>query len=106
MGMLMSDLSNSADEAIYLVVVTGIITFIAVMLIRAFRRTNEKPWPAIFVGLYNILLLLLFIFGMLTQISSEGFGFLPVLALTLPWSWLIGWVFNQTGVRSEEHTSE
>ncbi len=62
------------------------------------KRRGEKPWPAIFVGIYMFILLLLFIFGMVTQVDSEGFGFFPLLALTTPWSWLLLWVFSHTGI--------
>lgn len=94
----MSNSSVIADQVAYSIVVVVVITAITVMLFRAFRRKDEKPWPAFFVGLYNIVLLLLYLFGMLTQVSSEGFGFFPLLTLTLPWSRLIEWLFDQTGV--------
>ncbi|MFZ0731013.1 MAG: hypothetical protein WAM79_01690 [Candidatus Sulfotelmatobacter sp.] len=87
-----------AGQAVYAIVVVAVIAVITVMLFRAFRRKDEKPWPEFFVGLYNIVLLLLYLFGMATQVSSEGFGFVPLLALTLPWSRLIEWLFDQTGV--------
>lgn len=90
--------SDSATLVVYSVVVTAVIAAITVMLYRGFRRKAEKPWPALFVGLYNILLLLLFLFGMMTQVTSEGFGFLPLLALTLPWSRLLEWLFDYMGI--------
>lgn len=55
-------------------------------------QTRKKPWPAIFIGIYNALLLLLFLFGAMTQVTSEGFGFLPLFGLTFPWSWIILWL--------------
>lgn len=94
----MFDSNWNDGEAVYLVIVAGAITLISIYLIRAFRRKDEKQWPALFVGIYNILLLLLFIFGMMTQESSEGFGFLPLVALTLPWSWLLGWSLTRLGL--------
>jgi hypothetical protein len=87
-----------AGQAVYAIVVVAVIAVITVMLFRAFRRKDEKPWSEFFVGLYNIVLLLLYLFGMATQVSLEGFGFLPLLTLTLPWSRLIEWLFDQTGV--------
>ena len=58
-----------------------------------------KPWPAICVGIYNLVLLLLYLLGTVTQISSEGFGFFPLIALTMPWSWLAAWLLsNCTGL--------
>lgn len=62
------------------------------MLIRAFRRDGKKSWPTFIVGVYNVLLMFLFLFGMATQVSSEGFGFLPLIALTLPWSLPLDWL--------------
>ena len=90
----MFNLSENYDQVVYTVIVATIIFLIVFMLIRASRRKELKPWPAIFVGLYNILLLLLYLLGMTTQISWEGFGFLPLLALTLPWSWLLEWLIS------------
>ena len=54
--------------------------------------------PQFFVGIYNILLLLLYLLGMTTQIGWEGFGFTPLFALTSPWSWLFMWLASQTKV--------
>ncbi len=62
------------------------ILLIASWLIRTCFRAKRKPWPLIAVGLYNILLLLLYILGVLIQITAEGFGFLPLMAFTLPMS--------------------
>lgn len=39
---------------------------------------------------------------MVTQVDSEGFGFFPLLALTTPWSWLLIWVFAQTGTADSQ----
>jgi hypothetical protein len=61
------------------------------------KKNGEKPWPAIWVGIYMSTLLILFLFGMVTQFSSEGFGFFPLIALTTPWSWLLIWGFAHTG---------
>jgi hypothetical protein len=80
---------------------TGILAAIAgivIYLVRAFRRRTEKPWPAFFVGIYSILLLLSYLFGVMTQVESEGFGFFPLLVLTTPWSWLVLWLLNSSGV--------
>jgi hypothetical protein len=80
---------------------TGILAAIAgivVYLVRAFRRRGEKPWPAFFVGIYNVLLLLLLLFGVAMQVSSEGFGFLPLMVLTTPWSWILVWLAKNTEV--------
>jgi hypothetical protein len=87
----MFDWNWDADEAVHFVIVIAAISAIIVYLVRAFRRQGEKPWPALSVGIYNILLLLLFLFGMMTERESEGFGFLPLIGLTLPWSWLLDW---------------
>lgn len=62
------------------------------------KWNGDKPWPAILVAIYNLVLLLLFLLGMMTQVDWEGFGFFPLLALTTPWSWLLLWIFNQTGI--------
>jgi len=90
--------SENAVQVWYVVLVSITIAVIVALLIRAFIRNSERPWPAIVAGLYNILLLILYLFGMRTQISWEGFGFLPLLALTLPWSRLIEWLFEYTGI--------
>jgi len=47
-----------------------------------------------FAGIYNILLLLLFLLGMLTQVGWEGFGFFPLVTLTTPWSWILDWLLT------------
>jgi hypothetical protein len=39
----------------------------------------------------------MFAFGMFTQESSEGFGFLPLVGLTLPLSWFHGWSLSPFG---------
>jgi hypothetical protein len=64
---------------------------------------NPKHWPAVWVGAYNFTLLLLFIFGAVTQVSWEGFGFLPLLALTLPLSCLFMWLIERVGVSGLGH---
>jgi hypothetical protein len=88
-----------ADQTAYSIVVVAVIGAITVKLFRAFRRKDEKPWPVFFVGLYNIVLLLLYQFGMMTQVGWEGFGFFPLLVLTLPWSGLTMWLLaNHTGL--------
>jgi len=88
----MFDSNWDANQAVYLVIVLGMIAAIVFYLVRAFHNQGQKPWPAFFVGIYNILLLLLFIFGMMTQVTWEGFGFFPLMALTTPWSWLLNWL--------------
>jgi hypothetical protein len=93
----MFDSNGNDGQAVYAVIVVAMIAAIAFFLIRAFRRKGEKPWPLFFVGLYNIVLLLLYLFGMMTQVSWEGLGFFPLFALTSPWSWLIGWISDRTG---------
>lgn len=67
-------------------------------LVRVSSRSAGKPWPLIFVGGYNILLLVLFAFGVMTQESLEGFGFLPLMALTLPWSGLFDFLIVHSSV--------
>ena len=54
-------------------------------------QERKKSWPAILIGIYNALLLLLFLVGAMTQVASEGYGFLPLFGLTSPWSWIIVW---------------
>lgn len=58
-------------------------------------QQRKKSWPAILVGIYNALLLLLFLFGAMTQVSLEGYGFLPLFVLTSPWSWIIVWLCSK-----------
>ena len=94
----MFDSNWDANQAVFLVIVLGMIAAIVVYLVRAFRRQNQKPWPAFYVGLYIILLLLFSLFAMLTAVSLEGFGSFPLLVLTTPWSWLVMWLLNSTGV--------
>ncbi len=49
---------------------------------------NNKP--AAWARSYLLLLLLLFLLGTLEHlVDSEGMGFLPLLLLTTPWSWLL-----------------
>lgn len=83
---------SNGDQTAYFVVVIAAISVITSWLIRGFRRKNERPWPSIIVGIYNIVLLFLFLFGMVTQVRSEGFGFVPLLVLTLPWGALAMWL--------------
>ena len=71
--------SWDAGQAVYLAIVVGAIAAIVFYSVRTFRSQGRKPWPAFFVGAYNVALLLLFLFGMFTQESSEGFGFLPLM---------------------------
>ncbi len=95
----MFDLNIGADQLVYSIIVVSAIAVITIKLIRAFRRKGAKPWPAFFVGLYNIVLMLLYLFGMMTDVSSDGFGFFPLLFLTLPWSGLAAWFLaNHTGL--------
>jgi hypothetical protein len=94
----MFDSNWAGGQAVYLVAVVGVIAAIVVYLTRAFRIQGRKPWPSFFVGIYNILLLLLFLFGMTTQRELEGFGFLPLMALTLPWSGLLDWVLTHSDI--------
>ena len=51
------------------------------------RRVDRAAlWPAI----YMLVLLVLFALGVLeNRVDSEGMGFLPLLLLTTPWSWLL-----------------
>jgi len=94
----MFDSRWDADQAVFVAIVSVAIATITFLLTRAFRRKSQGPWPAFFVGIYNIVLLLLFLFGMLTQESSEGFFFIPLLALTTPWSWILIWLSNRSGL--------
>jgi hypothetical protein len=87
-----------AGQPVFLAVVLVAVAAIAFLLFRAFRRKNVRPWPAFFVGIYNIVLLLLFLFGMLTQVTWEGFSFFPLMALTAPWSWLLIWLSVRAGL--------
>ena len=94
----MFDQHWDAGQAAYIVLVVAAIAAIAVFLVRTFRRKSNKPWALFFVGIYNILLLLFYLFGMLTQVGWEGFGFLPLMALTLPWSLFLDWLFSHLAV--------
>jgi hypothetical protein len=94
----MFDSNWDVGQALYTVIVVVSIASITSLLVRAFLRNDHKPWPAICVGIYNIALLVLYLFGMMTQVSSEGFGFLPLFALATPWSWLLVWFFVQIEV--------
>ncbi|MGC1461250.1 MAG: hypothetical protein WA802_03560 [Terracidiphilus sp.] len=94
----MFDAKWDAGQAIYIAIVLVAVATIAYLLFRAFRRKRQMPWPAFYVGLYNILLLLLYLFGMITEVGSEGFGFFPLFALATPWSWLILWLSTQIEV--------
>jgi hypothetical protein len=87
-----------ADQAFFVTFVLAALAVIAFLLIRAFRRKGARPWPAFFVAIYNIVLLLLFLFGVLTQVSWEGFGFFPLMVLTTPWSWPLIWLSNHSGL--------
>jgi hypothetical protein len=86
----MSDLSDGAVQVLFASVVSVGPLLVAACLTRVSFHKEHKPWPAIVVGIYNILLLLLYVFGDLTQVTSEGFGFLPLMALTLPLSFCTG----------------
>jgi hypothetical protein len=86
----MFESSDRAEQALCAAVVLAGILFIAAWLIRVPLRKKNKPWSVIFVGTYNVLLLLLYVFGDLTQVTFEGFGFLPLMALTLPLSFFSG----------------
>jgi hypothetical protein len=94
----MFDSNWSADQIVQSVIVVAAVTAIAAYLVRVFRCSGKKPWPAFFVGIYDILLLLFYLFAVLTQVSWEGFGSFPLLVLTTPWSWLAIWLLNSTGV--------
>jgi hypothetical protein len=74
------------------------IAGMTVYLVRVFRNRGRKPWPVFFVGVYDILLLFFYLFAVTTQVSWEGFGSFPLLVLTTPWSWLVIWLLNSTGV--------
>jgi hypothetical protein len=86
------------DQAAYIAVIVTAIAAIIVFLVWEFRRKNKMPWPVFFVGIYNILLLFSYLFGIATQVGWEGFGSFPLLMLTTPWSWLVIWLLNSTGV--------
>jgi hypothetical protein len=94
----MFDSNWGMSQAAYLVIVVAAIAAIVVYLRRAFRRPGERPWPVFFVGLYNILLLIAYLFGLLTQVSSEELGFIPLWVLTMPWSGLVVWLVMGTDV--------
>lgn len=86
----MFNLSVSSDEAVYSALVAISISFIVFRMIRLSRRPKDSPQPAIYVGIYNVILLLLFFLGMMTQIKLEGWGFVPLIVLTLPFSLCMG----------------
>jgi hypothetical protein len=92
--------NQDAGQTVYFVIVVPAIAAIIVYLVRAIPHKGQKPWPAFFVGIYSILMLLLFLFGMMTQVDSEGFGFLPLMVLTTPWSWIAGWLLKSTNAFS------
>jgi hypothetical protein len=51
---------------------------------------GEGRPPVFWVKIYAALLLLLFLFGAAeSHFDSEGMGFLPLIAFTTPWSWLL-----------------
>jgi hypothetical protein len=52
----------------------------------AFGKQLVLRW----VGGYNIVLLLFCLLRMMTQVQWEGFGLLPLMAVTLPWSPCVG----------------
>jgi hypothetical protein len=55
-----------------------------------FKVSREIGRPAKWTVIYIFALLLLFLVGVIeNQADSEGMGFLPLLALTTPWSWLL-----------------
>jgi len=83
-----------AQLAIGIAAIAGMIVY----LVRVFRNRGRKPWPVFFVGVYDILLLFFYLFAVTTQVSWEGFGSFPLLVLTTPWSWLVIWLLNSTGV--------
>jgi len=86
MEALMFDLSEKSVQVVCLGIVTVGVVVIAGLLVWVSRRQEDRPWPAIYVGLYNIVLLLLYLLGAMTQINLEGWGFLPLIGFTLPWS--------------------
>jgi hypothetical protein len=94
----MFDKNWSADQIVQVVIVVVAVAAIAFYLVRMFRLTRKRPWPKMFVGFYGILSLALYLFAVLTQVSSEGFGSFPLLALTSPWSWLAIWLLNSSSV--------
>ncbi len=63
------------------------------------RSRDEKPHfsPAFWVGSYNVALLFLYFLGMFTQTRWEGFGFLPLVAFTLPTSLSAGILSSWAG---------
>lgn len=83
-----------SGQVVCLAVVSALLVAVAIFLFRSIRRKGKRPWPVISVAVYEILLLLAFLFGTLTQVSSEGFGYLPLLAITTPWSWLSLWLLS------------
>jgi hypothetical protein len=102
----MFDKNWSADQAVQMVIVVVAVAAIAFYLFRMFRLTGKRSWPKIFVGIYCILLLLMDLFSVATQVSSEGFGSFPLLVLTTPWSWLIIWLLNSTGVFDSRYSGD
>jgi hypothetical protein len=94
----MFDLNWSSDHLVRLVIVVAAVVSIGVYLFRSFRRNVKKPWPELFVGIYLVLLLLLYLLAVLTQVSWEGFGSFSLLVFTTPWSWIAVWLLNSIGV--------
>jgi hypothetical protein len=94
----MFDSSWDAGQPIYTTIVVAAVATIASLLFRAFHRKRHMPWPTFYVGIYNIVLLVLYLLGMLTQATSEGFGFLPLFCFTTTWSWLILWLSTRIEV--------
>jgi hypothetical protein len=46
--------------------------------------------PVFWVKIYTAVLLFLFLLGATeSRVDSEGMGFLPLMAFTTPWSWLL-----------------
>jgi hypothetical protein len=53
-------------------------------------RNRALGRPTIGVAIYTAVLLFLFLVGVIeNHVDSEGMGFLPLLVLTTPWSWLL-----------------
>lgn len=79
-------LSTGSRSLGSLAVVTAMIIVIAVC--RRHIRRHSTPGLYKVLGAYNLMVLATFLFGLLRD-DGYGWAFLPVLALTVPWSLFI-----------------
>lgn len=70
------------------------------------KRNRRRRTPAIWAGVYMSVLLLLFRYGVTqdhADPASGGIGFLPLLVLTTPWSWLLLLFYDQIGISNSAY---